>query len=276
MKAHYTIHEFAKLTNMPISTIKYYDRIGLLHPAYVDKNNHYRYYTLPQGYTLSIIRDLREAGASLSEIKFFLDNQSIALSATYIKKRIEEIDRDIERMRLLRSHLRQKLFAVRTGNSEASMTENISVHHEKRRYGLSFGRRMGGAEDAELAYLELERVLRDEGLTFLGTNVGIIIPKNDLIRGDLLKNSITCLLQNEEEVLSEFADNVFILEEGDYVTAYHQGTFSNRSEILQEMLKYIESHQYTIVGDGIQRVLIDEFITANTEEFKYQIQIPIR
>ena len=39
----YTIKEIAKLANVSTRTIRYYDEIGLLPPAYIG-NNGYRYY----------------------------------------------------------------------------------------------------------------------------------------------------------------------------------------------------------------------------------------
>ena len=38
-----TIKEFSALTHTPIDTLKHYDRIDILKPAYVGKNR-YRYY----------------------------------------------------------------------------------------------------------------------------------------------------------------------------------------------------------------------------------------
>lgn len=42
MKMH--IREFAKLTGVSVSTLHYYDEIGLLKPYYVDEQNGYRSY----------------------------------------------------------------------------------------------------------------------------------------------------------------------------------------------------------------------------------------
>jgi len=39
-----TRSEFSALTGVSVRTLHYYDEIGLLHPAFVDKNTGYRYY----------------------------------------------------------------------------------------------------------------------------------------------------------------------------------------------------------------------------------------
>ncbi|WP_156036777.1 MerR family DNA-binding transcriptional regulator [Ruminococcus sp. HUN007] len=40
----YQIKEFAKLTDVSVRTLHYYDETGLLKPAFVDEQNGYRFY----------------------------------------------------------------------------------------------------------------------------------------------------------------------------------------------------------------------------------------
>lgn len=49
-----TIKEFSTLTHTPIDTLKHYDRIDLLKPAYIGENN-YRYYLPEQAFLLTRI-----------------------------------------------------------------------------------------------------------------------------------------------------------------------------------------------------------------------------
>lgn len=39
------IGEFAEISNVSAKTLRYYDRIGLFKPVYVDPANDYRYYS---------------------------------------------------------------------------------------------------------------------------------------------------------------------------------------------------------------------------------------
>ena len=64
-----TIGEISKLTNLPIRTLHYYDRIGLFKPAYVDGKTNYRYYTESQIHTIDLIKSLKYIGTSLADIK---------------------------------------------------------------------------------------------------------------------------------------------------------------------------------------------------------------
>lgn len=66
---YYSIGEVAKLTNISIQTLRYYDQIDLFKPSYVDSATNYRYYKDSQLYYLDIIKSLKYIGVSLDEIK---------------------------------------------------------------------------------------------------------------------------------------------------------------------------------------------------------------
>lgn len=66
---YYSIGEVAKLTNISIQTLRYYDQIDLFKPSYVDVKTNYRYYKDSQLYYLDMIKSLKFIGTSLDEIK---------------------------------------------------------------------------------------------------------------------------------------------------------------------------------------------------------------
>ncbi|MEK5487038.1 MerR family transcriptional regulator [Lysinibacillus sp. FSL M8-0355] len=69
-----TIGEFSKISHLTLKTLRYYDEIGLLKPAFVDARNNYRYYNVPQLETALSISRLKNYLFSLEEIKFILTN----------------------------------------------------------------------------------------------------------------------------------------------------------------------------------------------------------
>ena len=48
MKNLFTIGEMAKLHNMTMKPLRYYDEIGILKPIQIDESNGYRYYSTEQ------------------------------------------------------------------------------------------------------------------------------------------------------------------------------------------------------------------------------------
>ena len=69
MKKYYTIGETAALLGVTTQTLRYYDKIGLLSPAYCDENTGYRYYVYKQFHYIDRIKYLQGFGMQLKDIK---------------------------------------------------------------------------------------------------------------------------------------------------------------------------------------------------------------
>ncbi len=67
------IGDFSRLSQTPVSTLRYYDEIGLLKPVEVDHFTGYRSYNFDQLARLNRIRAFKELGFSLEEIACLLD-----------------------------------------------------------------------------------------------------------------------------------------------------------------------------------------------------------
>lgn len=64
----YTVQELAKLSGVSIRTLRYYDEIGLLKPAFIGDNK-YRYYQKKQLLLLQQILFFKELGFELKQIQ---------------------------------------------------------------------------------------------------------------------------------------------------------------------------------------------------------------
>lgn len=69
----FKIGEFSKLSQVTVKTLRYYDRIGLLKPAEVDRFTSYRYYSASQLPRLNRILALKDLGLSLEQIGDLLE-----------------------------------------------------------------------------------------------------------------------------------------------------------------------------------------------------------
>lgn len=64
----FKIGEFSKLCRISVKTLRYYDEVGLLRPASVDRFTSYRYYSAEQVSQLNRILALRDLGLSLEQV----------------------------------------------------------------------------------------------------------------------------------------------------------------------------------------------------------------
>jgi DNA-binding transcriptional MerR regulator len=91
----YTVSQLAQMSGVSNQTLRYYDKIGLLSPAYLADNG-YRYYQREQLLLLQQILFYRELGFKLETVQQLLDSSSFDnLLSLYLQKKklLQELDR---------------------------------------------------------------------------------------------------------------------------------------------------------------------------------------
>lgn len=103
-----TIKAFAELCGCTAQTLRYYDRIGLLQPAQVDKWTGYRYYEQRQAIDFVKIRNLQAADFTIGEIGRLLLEPDEAVYAAFEEK-IAAQQEKLQRIRKIQqTYLREK------------------------------------------------------------------------------------------------------------------------------------------------------------------------
>ncbi|KOS63769.1 hypothetical protein AN161_04020 [Lysinibacillus sp. FJAT-14222] len=69
----YKISEFSKLSQVSVKTLRYYDQLNLLKPAYTDKFTGYRYYSADQMFQIHRILAFKELIQATAP--FFITNE---------------------------------------------------------------------------------------------------------------------------------------------------------------------------------------------------------
>lgn len=67
-----TIGKLSKITGVHVKALRYYDRIGILPPTYINEENGYRYYSHLHVYLVEAIRLCTELNIPLKQLKNFL------------------------------------------------------------------------------------------------------------------------------------------------------------------------------------------------------------
>lgn len=95
----FTIGEVSKSTNIPISTLRYYDKVGLLSPAFKNDDTNYRYYTPMQIITLKVINHMRHLGFSIEYIKSHFENMDYEHTLQLFEKVLLETKLEIKKLK---------------------------------------------------------------------------------------------------------------------------------------------------------------------------------
>lgn len=79
MSQYLSIGKVSKLKNVSIKSLRYYDKIGILKPVFVNTETNYRYYTEEQLYLLDAITLCIRLGIPLKDLNRYVENDSINL-----------------------------------------------------------------------------------------------------------------------------------------------------------------------------------------------------
>lgn len=276
MKEIISITEMAKLRNISTETLRHYDRIDLLKPVHVDPDTGYRYYSITQYEKIGTIRELKNLGMSLREIKEYFDNRNVESSRILLTEQKKKIDEQIDKLIRIRQEINAKidfLDIVRT----TDLNDEIRIKHFKARQYVYFNRTV--SDDIELSYdsVSLERVLSKskQSMPIFATNrYGGLVSRADILKNVKPLSAKMIILYDGEEDVNEC--NIIEAPEGDYLCMFYVGNFWNREESIEKMLTYMKENDLVLAGNVLQMQWVDFAITDNLDDISYEFQIPVK
>ncbi|MEJ6348872.1 MerR family transcriptional regulator [Holzapfeliella sp. He02] len=103
-----TIGEVAKLADISVQTLRYYDNIDLFKPEFTNPQNHYRYYGIRQLFYLETIKYLRRLDISIKQIKEIIVLPPKQLSH-FLKNYRHEIDQQLTELHAIKALLNNQI-----------------------------------------------------------------------------------------------------------------------------------------------------------------------
>ncbi|MCD8180191.1 MAG: MerR family transcriptional regulator [Firmicutes bacterium] len=127
MKEYLTIGEFAKLRGVNINSMLYYERLGILCPAYTDPKTKYRYYAPEQLSALDIILLCINLDIPLKELKQYQNENTY-----WQKKMLEDGKRIAERkIQKMKSDLRKIEWALNCRDEQNRYAEYDGIYRRE-------------------------------------------------------------------------------------------------------------------------------------------------
>ena len=123
MENYLNITQLAGLRNATTETLRHYDRIGLLKPAYVDPDTGYRYYSTEQVEIFDTIMDLRDMGLPLKEIQEVMDHRNVENSYEILSKKADELRQEIAEKQKMLLQIEQKTTYINMVKNEKLFTD---------------------------------------------------------------------------------------------------------------------------------------------------------
>lgn len=270
------ISEFARLTRIPVKTLRYYDDIALLKAAQVDQFTGYRYYSVEQLPRLNRILALKALGLSLEQIKDVLDEDLSAeqirgmlrLKWAEIHQRLEE-----ERQRLL--YVEAKLKQI---EEENSMSDYEVILKSVPSFWVASIR--ATAPDASQLGPTLDRAF-DELADYIHQHNGEMSGRPEEC-GVTLYHSVDKDFQLEaafgvkEGLQGDDRIQVSELPAIDVAASVvHHGSFATLENAYQAILKWIESNHYEIAGP-CREINLQYERGGDQSKYVTEIQFPVQ
>ncbi len=118
-----SIGELAKLRNINVQSLRYYEKLGILIPAYINPENGYRYYSLEQIMILDTVILCIDLGIPLKDLKNYVNAEGeleferlLKDGKKLAKEKIRKIESSIDSIDRTLQHIKaQKSFLGRDG-----------------------------------------------------------------------------------------------------------------------------------------------------------------
>ena len=227
MKQTFSISEMSKIVDIPINTLKHYDRIDLFKPAIVKPDSLYRYYTLEQIYTLVLIKDLRALDMSIPEIRDYLNNRNVNKSLSILQKKLDDIKKEFDLLCKKKEYLQSKVNMLEVNHNLRYELNEIVEKTFPERTVLTHGVCITDNDSKYFASRQLEKTVTGSIPGIIYCTHGAFIPKSELEQGELLGSAIAFVFLNSQE-LGDYASIIKTIPPGRFVCGYYEGKMWDR------------------------------------------------
>lgn len=197
-KKLFPIGEVSKLFHISVSSLRRYETIGLLTPAYISPDSGYRYYGPEQFEVLNTIRYLRALDMPLPEIADFLQNRDIDRIEEKLQQQKQAVLQKQQALKRMEQKIDHRLRWLRDAQSAPLDTVCLVQLPACRIVWVSDCLRIGASADMEAPIRKLDRS-DAEAVVFLG-KVGLGISAEHLQKAQTAQYDGIFLILDREDI----------------------------------------------------------------------------
>lgn len=294
-KELFRIGEISKLFQIGVDSIRYYEKVGLLHPVRSRESN-YRLYTLDDIRTMNTIRELLEIGFSTEEILDFETDRNISHVLSMLEKEKDVIDEKILHLKNIRTNINSRLRSINESLGIDTSGEIRLLDLPDRKCLMITDENM---PDNEINYRLAEFTSSSsQKVTTIGACDCYILDtsgyreeafhtkgQNREGQGDRDSISIDPDHQKTDDFptkavffYSDYLDykSNFLLSKGQYLSLSYRGSFRQTKKYYPKMLEYCRNHALTPAGDLMEFCHIDRYETSDVSEYLTELELPVK
>lgn len=265
-----SIGEMARLFHMNIRTLRYYDKLGILKPEYINRETNYRYYSTNQFERLNTIKYLRALDVPLKKISDFFNERDVKNILSIFMEQRENILEKKNKLSQIEKKITHRIEQIETALSASY--DQIIVKYLPQREIVLLEKNFTLADDLELLIRNLSKEHCLDDAIFLG-KVGVSVSQQNLAEEQFTNFSSVFIIVEAED---DFKNKDNVLPEGSYATIQFKGTHEHASPYYTLLLNYLKDSEFQIKGDSVEITIIDSGITNDSNKFVTELQIPFR
>ena len=260
----------AKLFHLSVSSLRYYEKMGLITPEYISPDSGYRYYSIRQFEMLNNIRYLRALDMPLSEIADFLSNRDVERIEEKLLSQKQLIVEKQKELKRIERKIDNRLSAL--ADAKHSVLDKVQVVQKEacRLVWVGDSLTINGFLDMEPSIRKFEKD-QAEAVVFLG-KVGVGLSVEHLRQHHFAPYDGVFLILDEED---HFDGETMQLPATSCVSIRFQGGHTEAPEHYQKLLAYIAEHELDISGFSREITMIDYGFTNDVKKFVTEISIPV-
>jgi len=269
MKDTFLIGELARLFNISTDTLRHYDKIDLLKPNY-DAGNKYRIYSVRNFFKLSRILFFKNLDISLQDIKKYMNNKNTNNLLTLLKNKEEEIDVKITKLMNLKNKINTKLDLLGSIKQELNV---VKIKLLPPRIGVVLD-----IIDSKNEYELKESVKKNEKYLKLSSwliegQVYTSLSRENMTKGSFNKFKYFIEIVSTENLIH---GELKTISENEYACVVFRGPYKDIENHYNFLIQWIYENGYEILGDSIEKNIVDYDFSDSENEYVSEIQIPIR
>lgn len=278
---YYSIGRVSEICNIPIKTLRYYDKINVMVPNLRQENNNYRYYSHDQMVRLFIIKRLRYLGFSLEEVKNILKENDIKNIEVIVEEKRNSIKAEIDELNKKYEEVATFKNKIHVANMILENSGNYNVDNsfrlERQREVYVFGK------TAMMQYYKNENVNLEKWIDI----IEVAKERNLNIQGDILVSYHTEMFGQfinrdcEVEfsiVVENNVEDVEVKKFGDFLAAnaIHVGEYSDIIHTYISLKRWIEEKSLVVNGPVTERFMLSPVDLPNTNSHIVKIIVPVK
>lgn len=264
------IGEVARLLNLSVGTLRHYEQMGLLEPAYVDPTSGYRYYGSRQLSTLNTISHLRVLNLPLAQIREFVTTRDVNLMQRQLAQQQELIERKRRELERVSRKIDDRLVLLR-GALDAELDTIYEVNAPELRCAVL--RERVNPTDAYALEWQIRQLQKGqhETFVFLG-NLGVGIAPERIATGDFDGYDEVFLLLDDTD---DYLGDVEVRPATRCLTVSFRGTHGQAAPHYERLLDYMHERDLSPAGPSREIALIDDIISDDPATYVTQITVPV-